>query len=141
MSAGDQRGARRALGFAVAALLGGGAAYAAPPPAQDYALECRGCHGARGEGSAGGVPSLAQAARFLATPRGRAYLVRVPGVAGSELSDARLAALLSWVLRELASDPPAPAGFAPFSPAEVARERARKLLDPRAEREAILAPR
>ncbi len=72
------------------------------------------------------MPGLAQTARFLATPRGSAYLVRVPGVAGSQLSDARVATLLNWMLRELASDPPAPEKFAPFSEAEVARERARR---------------
>jgi cytochrome c553 len=115
--------------------------HAAPPPSQDYVLECRGCHGARGEGTPGKVPSLAQSARFLATPRGRAYLVRVPGVAGAQLSDARIAALLNWMLRELASDPPAPAGFEAFTEAEVARERAQPLLDPIAERAAILGDR
>ncbi len=117
------------------------AASAAPPPAQDYVLECRGCHGPRGEGAAGKVPSLAEAVRFLATPRGRAYLVRVPGVAGSQLSDARVAALLNWMLRELASTPRAPESFAPFTAIEVARARARPLLEPIAERAAILAPR
>jgi len=124
----------------VAAALGlalSGAAQAAPPPAQDYVLECRGCHGERGRGSAR-VPALAQTARFLGTPRGRAYLVRVPGVAGSPLSDARVAALLNWVLRELADDPPPPAGFEPFSAEEVASARARRLLDPRAERDAAV---
>jgi cytochrome c553 len=114
------------------------AAQAAPPPAQDYVLECRGCHGARGEGTPGRVPSLAETARFLATPRGRAYLVRVPGVAGSQLSDARVAALLNWMLRELAIDPPAPEELVWFTEGEVARERARPLLDPIAERAAVL---
>jgi len=117
------------------------AARAEPPPAQDYVLECRGCHGPRGAGTPGRVPSLAGTARFLATARGRAYLVRVPGVAGSQLSNARVAALLNWLLRELASDPPAPDGFAPFTEHEVGRERAERLLDPLAERAAVLAPR
>ncbi len=132
---------RAARSAATALLLASAAppADAAPPPAQDYVLECRGCHGARGEGTPGKVPSLAQTARFLATPRGRAYLVRVPGVAGSQLSNARVAALLDWMLRELASDPRAPAGFAPFDEAEVAAARARPLLEPLAERAAILA--
>jgi mono/diheme cytochrome c family protein len=136
-------GATRALQLAaaLAGALAAPAAHAAPPPAQDYMLECRGCHGARGAGTAGNVPSLAETARFLATPRGRAYLVRVPGVAGSQLSDARVAALLNWMLRELASDPPAPESFAPFTASEVARARARPLLEPIAERAAILAPR
>ncbi len=125
----------RAFVFASIALR----AHADLPPAQDYVLECRGCHGARGEGVPGKVPSLAQTARFLATPRGRAYLVRVPGVAGSQISDARVAALLNWLLRGLASDPSAPADFAPYTASEVARARAQRLLDPSAERAAILA--
>lgn len=132
---------RAARSAATALLLASAAlpAYAAPPPAQDYVLECRGCHGARGEGAPGRVPSLAQTARFLATPRGRAYLVRVPGVAGSQLSNARVAALLDWMLRELASDPPVLTDFARFSEAEVAAARALPLLEPLAERAAILA--
>jgi hypothetical protein len=64
--------------------------------------------------------------------------VRVPGVAGSQLSDARVAALLSWMVRELASDPPAPPQFKTFTETEVARERARPLLEPSAERAAAL---
>jgi mono/diheme cytochrome c family protein len=135
LSARSRRCASAALWAFVSA---SAAARAAPPPAQDYVLECRGCHGAHGEGTPGKVPSLAEAARFVATPRGRAYLVRVPGVAGSQLSNARLAALLNWVLHELASDPPTPDDFAPFSDAEIARERAQRLLDPLAERAAVL---
>jgi mono/diheme cytochrome c family protein len=115
-------------------------ALAAPPPAQDYVLECRGCHGARGEGTPGKVPPLAQTARFLATPRGRAYLVRVPGVSGAQLSNARIAALLNWMLRELASDPPAPAEFAPFTELEVTRARSLPLREPLKERAALLGP-
>jgi hypothetical protein len=113
-------------------------ARAAPPPAQDYVLECRGCHGARGEGAAGKVPPLAESARFLATPRGRAYLVRVPGVAGSQLSNARVATLLNWMLRELASDPPVPDDFVAFTEAEVAAARVQPLLEPIAERALVL---
>ena len=129
-------GAARAL-LAISALAA--SAHAAPPPAQDYVLECRGCHGARGDGAPGKVPALAQSARFLTTRRGRSYLVRVPGVAGSQLSSARIATLLNWMLRELATDPPAPRAFAPFTEAEVTRERAKPLLDPSAERAAIVA--
>jgi hypothetical protein len=134
-----RRGRAAVLTLAVSEILAAGAR-AAPPPAQDYTLECRGCHGAGGEGTPGKVPSLAETARFLATPRGRLYLVRVPGVAGSSLSDARVAALMNWVLRELASGPPAPVDFVPFGEAEVARARALPLLEPTAERAAILGP-
>ena len=125
---------------ALAALLASLAALAIEPRAeQDYVLECRGCHGPDGANEAGGVPPLRRAARFLALPGGRSYLVRVPGVAGSRLSDERVAALLNWALRELARDPPA-GDFPPFTTAEVARERARPLPDPSAERRRLLEP-
>jgi hypothetical protein len=45
------------------------------------------------------------------------------------------------VLRELASDPPAPENFARFTLDEVARARAIPLLEPLAERAEIFAPR
>ena len=128
----------RARVAALAALLASPAALAVEPRAeQDYMLECRGCHGPDGANETGGVPSLQKAARFLALPEGRSYLVRVPGVAGSRLSDARIAALLNWVLRELARDPSAGA-FDPFTAEEVTRERARPLPDPGAERRRLL---
>ena len=123
---------------AVCAVFASAAARAVDPqPAQDYMLECRGCHGPDGANEAGGVPSLLRAARFLALPEGRSYLVRVPGVAGSRLSDTRIAALLNWVLRELAREPGA-GDFTPFTAEEVTRERARPLADPGAERRRLL---
>jgi mono/diheme cytochrome c family protein len=103
-------------------LLASLAAAAAAGPEQDYALQCRGCHGPTGEGVPGHVPSLRGVAALLETPAGRARLLAVPGVRGASLSDARLAALLGWLARELEA-PGAHATFVPLSAEEVARYR------------------
>jgi mono/diheme cytochrome c family protein len=123
------RSALAALGLAVAI-----AANAAPPPGEDYVLHCSGCHHADGAGVPGIVPPLSGLAPFLATPAGRAYLVRVPGVAQAPLDDDRLAALLNWVLREMSGAQPDPA----YEAREVAALRARPLRDALAERAAAL---
>lgn len=103
-----------------------------------YVLECMGCHLQDGSGSPGRVPSLSGVGRFLRAPGGRAYLVRVPGVAQAPLDDAALADLLNWMLARF--DPPAAAapGFAPYTAGEVARLRAEPLADALAERRALL---
>lgn len=91
-------------------------------PAQDYTLYCLGCHGAQAQGVPGRIPPLAGAlARFMRTPEGRNYVLRVPGAANSALADARLAAVLNW-LAERYSAPEEPR-VAPFTEDEVARVR------------------
>jgi cytochrome c553 len=77
---------------------------AAASPETDYALQCRGCHGAEGAGVPGHVPPLSGVAELLATPEGRARLLAVPGVRQASLSDERLAALLAWVAARFAPD-------------------------------------
>jgi hypothetical protein len=111
----------------LAVLATGGAAVA--DPSVDYVLHCRGCHGPSGNGAPGAVPSFrGELAKFLAVPGGREYLVRVPGTSQSELSDARIAALLNWMLAEF--DPEhAACGFSPYSAVEVARLRRPPLVD------------
>jgi mono/diheme cytochrome c family protein len=67
-------------------------------PQQDYVLYCMGCHGPQAEGVPGKVPPLAHAlGRYMRSPAGRNYVLRVPGAANSVLSDAQLAAVLNWV--------------------------------------------
>jgi hypothetical protein len=106
-------------------------------PELDYLLQCRGCHGATGEGTAGRVPTLVEEpARLLRAPGGRAYLVRVPGVAQAPLDDAALAALLNWMLAAF-SPATLPPDFAPYQPAEVARLRATPLADATATRSTL----
>jgi mono/diheme cytochrome c family protein len=124
---------RTALAAAIA--LAAAAAHAAPPPNEDFLLHCSGCHHADGAGVPGLVPPLTDLAPFLVTPEGRAYLVRVPGVAQASLDDARLAALLDWVLRELSGVLPSPG----YDAREVHALRADPLRDARAERARVLA--
>jgi mono/diheme cytochrome c family protein len=113
-----------------AALAVASAADAAPLPREDYVLHCSGCHRADGAGVPGVVPPLSELAPFLTTPAGRAYLVRVPGVAQAPLGDERLAALLNWVLREMSGAQLAPV----YDAREVGALRARPLRDVVAER-------
>lgn len=97
----------------------------------DYLLSCGGCHELDGSGSAR-VPSLRGVDRLLAYPGGRAYVLRVPGVANAPLSDARLAALLDWIFVNFGNHTPAR-----FTAAEVAAARATPLVDPKAARAAL----
>ncbi|MGH7291646.1 MAG: c-type cytochrome, partial [Myxococcota bacterium] len=60
-------------------------------PEVNYMLHCQGCHRPDGSGVPGAVPDLRdEVARFLATDDGRAFLIRVPGVANAPLSDREL---------------------------------------------------
>jgi mono/diheme cytochrome c family protein len=115
---------------ALAAMLAGWTAANAAwgyQPAVNFQLNCMGCHLADGSGESGRVPSLRRSLVLLSTtPRGREYVIRVPGVAQSPLSDEDTAALLNWMARNL-SDLALPPGFADYSAAEVQRARARPL--------------
>ncbi len=92
-------------------------------PYSDYRLHCQGCHGPEGQGVEGGAPPFpGQIAQFTRSAEGRSYLLRVPGVTQSELDDAHTAALMNWILARF-DGPNLPAGFAPYTPAEVTRHR------------------
>ena len=112
---------RRAL-LAVLALAAPGAHLAAADPLVDYTLFCMGCHGAQAQGVPGKVPPLAGAlSRFMRTPEGRDYVLRVPGAANSALSDEQLTGVLNWLAGRDAAAAAAP--VVPFTVAEVARAR------------------
>ena len=101
--------------------------WAAEPDAlEDYTLHCSACHTLDGGGTEGLVPSLRELAPLLDHPQGRAYLIRVPGVAQAPLSDARIARLLNWVLAEYSKTTAEP----PFGQDEVAAWRSHPLRDP-----------
>ena len=95
---------------------------AAAHPAQDYMLYCMGCHGPDARGVPGKVPALAGSlSRFMRTPEGRDYVLRVPGAANSALADGQLAAVLNWLAaRDAAAGE---ARVPPFTEAEVALVR------------------
>lgn len=95
-------------------------------PAQalvDYKLKCQGCHRPDGTGDMRSTPPLAnEVSRFLTVPGGREFLGRVPGVATTDLNDARLAELLNWTLHRF--DPAhLPKGFKPYTTEEIGRLR------------------
>ena len=97
-------------------------------PAQDYILNCMGCHGTQAEGVPGKVPPLANTlSRFMRTAEGRNYILRVPGAANSALSDAQLAAVLNWLAVTYDSGTTNPT-TAPFTSEEVSQVRRRPLV-------------
>jgi hypothetical protein len=98
----------------------------------DFAFRCKGCHGFAGEGTPGHVPRLDGFVGFFTRVEGgRDYLMRVPGVARAKLDDARLAAVLNWMLEVYGGDAVA-ADFAPYTGAEVGAARRQPLTNERA---------
>jgi len=94
---------------------------------QNWTLNCQGCHRLDGSGSDGTAPSLAgTVAKFLWVPGGREYLIRVPGVATSPLSDADLAEVMNWMLWRF-DKANLPSNFRPFTAAEMGALRSRPL--------------
>jgi cytochrome c553 len=126
------------LSLGIAAAFAAGAADA-ENPAQDYVLFCMGCHGEHAQGVAQRVPPLAHMlARFMRTAAGRAYILRVPGVSASALSDAQIASVLNWLAEEfdredLTTDTP------DFTTKEVTALRHAPLPDASSERRRIVA--
>ena len=107
--------------------------------AQNYVLFCAGCHGLDGAGAAGHVPPLRESfARLLSVPGGREFLLRVPGVSNSALSDAALAAVMNWCVRRFAGEQVA-ARQPLYTPAELAAARREPLLAMRRTRSGLLA--
>lgn len=103
-----------------------------------YVLHCAGCHGMTGAGIPEHyVPGLQRLGDFLRLPGGRGYVIKVPGVMGSGLSDAQVAEVTNWMLATIAKDS-VPPGHAPYDSAEVARARATPLVDVSAERKRLL---
>ncbi|MGZ6184880.1 MAG: c-type cytochrome [Candidatus Binataceae bacterium] len=118
----------RAIAILIAALSFAGPALAGGSPAELYTLNCWGCHKPRAEGIPGTVPRLADSmADFLRVPGGREYLVEVPGVAASALSDAEVAQVLNWLLFTF-NKAELPADFKPYTADEIARDRPHQLI-------------
>lgn len=104
----------------------------------DFALHCRGCHGLAGEGTAGHVPRLdGFVGLFTRVADGRDYLMRVPGVARAAMDDARLAAVLNWMLATYGGEQVA-AGFPPYTADEVGAARRQVLRDRKRVRDRLL---
>lgn len=106
----------------------------------DYILKCQGCHQPDGSGNAVNTPPLqGEVARFLAVPGGREFLGRVPGVASTDLDDARLAEVLNWTLYRFDAGN-IPSDFKPYTAAELSALRKAPLrLDRLAVRDELVA--
>jgi cytochrome c553 len=130
------RKARLAVMLSAVGCAAAQAPLAQPPPAgvenaqrawQNWTLNCQGCHRFDGSGSDATAPGIAgTVAKFLLVPGGREYLIRVPGVATSPLSDADLAEVMNWMLWRFDKEH-LPATFQPYTAAEIAPLRARPL--------------
>lgn len=93
----------------------------------NYILHCSGCHGPDGAGTrAGGIPSLTLVKTFTGDSEGRKYLLQVPGVAYSGLSNKDIASVLNYVVARW-GQPNIP--FQSFTTAEVDRLRATDIED------------
>lgn len=99
----------------------------AAPPQEIYTLNCWGCHQPHAEGIPGTVPRLAGSmGYFLNVPEGRAYIIEVPGVAASPLTDAEVAQVTNWLLQTFSKDQ-LPRDFKPYTAEEVSRLRPHQL--------------
>jgi hypothetical protein len=93
--------------LAVALLfLAPGFAYAAPKlpelttPQSDYVEHCSGCHGMQGDSAPAEIPVLRdRIGYFMCLPEGREYLIRLPNVAYSAITDNQeLADMMNFVV-------------------------------------------
>ena len=101
-----------------------------PTPRTLYLLHCAGCHALDGSGvPEKGVPSLrGSLGQFMRSAEGRAFLVQVPGVNNAGLSDAQIAEVTNWTVRQFSAET-APSGSAPCTAAEVAEARKSRPVD------------
>ena len=90
----------------------------------DYVEHCSGCHGMQGNSAPAEIPVLRdRIGYFMCTPEGRDYLIRLPNVAYSAITDNQeLADMMNFVVFGLGGNS-APSGARPFTGAEVARLR------------------
>jgi hypothetical protein len=116
--------------FAAVLLLSAGVAQAEPElphlttPQSDYVEHCSGCHGMQGDSAPAEIPVLrGRIGYFLCTPEGRDYLIRLPNVAYSAITDNQeLADMMNFIVFGLGGNS-APKNAKPFTAAEVARLR------------------
>ena len=103
-----------------------------------YVHHCTGCHQLDGSGvPASGVPSMRGAlGRFLQVPGGRQFIVQVPGVMNTVLSDEQIADMMNWLLAHVTPQT-VPAGTPPYTALEIASLRANRPVDVAATREAL----
>jgi len=106
----------------------------------DYLLHCSGCHGQDGTGKpSAGIPRFTdQVGYFLKLPEGRAFLMQVPGLLSASMSDARAAAVVTWMIKEFAG-PSMPETLEPYTAEEAKRYKAERPADIMGRRNEIYA--
>lgn len=95
----------------------------------DFVEHCGGCHGALGRSAPAKLPELyGRVGWFMCTPDARAYLIRLPNIAHSRITDNdELADMLNYMVFVVGGNS-APPGSQPFTAEEVARERQHALV-------------
>ena len=93
-------------------------------PQSDYVEHCGGCHGIQGDAAPANLPTLrGRVGWFMCTPEGRTYLLHLPNVARSRITDNdQLADLMNFMVFGLGGSS-VPKDAKPFNGAEVAHER------------------
>jgi len=97
-------------------------------PESDYVEYCSGCHGMQGNSAPAEIPVLRdRVGYFMCIKEGRDYLIRLPNVAYSAITDNQeLADMMNFVVFGLGGNS-APKGTQPFSAAEIGRLRGEAL--------------
>lgn len=93
----------------------------------NYVLRCLGCHGMDGAGSTiGGIPPFpGYIDSLFADDQGRTYLMHVPGIVASSLTDREIAEVMNYVMTQWGEQET----FTAFTVDEVARRRAEPVTD------------
>jgi cytochrome c553 len=107
-------------------------------PLSNYMLTCQGCHSPNGVALRDQVPAFrGEVSRFLSIEGGREYLIQVPGVSKSPLSDQATADLMNWLLFFFDAAH-VPDDFTPYTVEEVTRLRKKSLTNATQIREYLL---
>lgn len=90
----------------------------------DYVEQCGGCHGIQGTSAPAKIPVLRdRVGYYMCLPEGRRYLIRLPNVAHSRITDNdQLADLMNFVIFGLGGAS-TPGGARPFTGPEIAEQR------------------
>ena len=95
-----------------------------------YLTSCGGCHGIEGVSAPGAVPTLqGLTGSFLCTREGRDFLIRLPDVALTPLSDRMLTEVMNFVVFDIGAPVAGGRPARPYTVAEVARLRRGPLTD------------
>jgi len=95
-----------------------------------YLTHCGGCHGIEGVSAPGAVPTLrGLTGSFLCTQQGREFIIRLPDVGLSTLSDRELTDVMNFVVFDIGAPVAGGKPARPYTVAEVARLRRQPLTD------------